>query len=156
VNRIKLFYTPINMEFTIKPIKDGVLFPDDTSISSVFLLAIVDHTIVVTKHKKRGWDFPGGHIEKNETPLEGLRREAMEEAGMIFKNASPFVIVENNISEGDYLGKVMIGYITKEYTLVDFIPAEDVSERTVMNVDDFIENYQGDENHLKSILDSIP
>lgn len=27
----------------------------------------------------RGWDFPGGHIELNETPVECLKREAMEE-----------------------------------------------------------------------------
>lgn len=27
----------------------------------------------------RGWDFPGGHIESEETPLDCFKREAMEE-----------------------------------------------------------------------------
>ena len=30
--------------------------------------------------KNRGWNFPGGHIEQSESPLECVKREVMEEA----------------------------------------------------------------------------
>jgi 8-oxo-dGTP diphosphatase len=36
---------------------------------------------LVTKHKKRGLEFPGGKVERNETPIDAARREVMEETG---------------------------------------------------------------------------
>jgi 8-oxo-dGTP pyrophosphatase MutT (NUDIX family) len=143
------------MQFTVRKIKDGSPIPDIQSISSVFLLAVKDHTIVATKHKKRGWDFPGGHVEKGETALQALRREAMEEAGITFRDVTPIVIVENDAWEGNYFGKVMIGYTTNHYILVDFTPAEDVSERRVMAIDEFIDSYEGDKRHARAILETL-
>ena len=144
------------MEFTVKPLGEGTPIPDINLISSVFLIAIKDSMLVVTKDKRRGWDLPGGHVEKGETALQALRREAMEEAGMTFEDATPFVVVENNASEGGYLGKVMVGYMTKHYALVGFSPAEDVSERSIMDIEDFIDRYEGDKKHIRAILDFLP
>ncbi|MDV2686361.1 nucleoside triphosphatase YtkD [Alkalihalophilus lindianensis] len=36
---------------------------------------------LVTKHKKRGLEFPGGKVERNETPIDAAHREVMEETG---------------------------------------------------------------------------
>lgn len=38
------------------------------------------------QHDSRGLDIPGGHIEKNEGPLEALAREVLEEADVTIKN----------------------------------------------------------------------
>ncbi|MEN2767871.1 NUDIX hydrolase [Ornithinibacillus xuwenensis] len=35
--------------------------------------------LLIVDLNHRGWDFPGGHIEPNETPEEAFKREAMEE-----------------------------------------------------------------------------
>ncbi len=35
------------------------------------------------KHKK--WLPPGGHLEENETPVEGLKREVLEETGLLIE-----------------------------------------------------------------------
>jgi len=39
-----------------------------------------------------GWKFPGGHIEKGELILEGIKREIKEETGYKIKVKSIFVI----------------------------------------------------------------
>lgn len=41
---------------------------------------------LMVKNKNRGWEFPGGHKENNETFLETAEREAYEEAGVKIKN----------------------------------------------------------------------
>ncbi|MBN6186679.1 NUDIX domain-containing protein [Aneurinibacillus sp. BA2021] len=37
--------------------------------------------IVLTRHKKRGWEIPGGKVEPGETPEAAARRELFEETG---------------------------------------------------------------------------
>jgi 8-oxo-dGTP diphosphatase len=48
-------------------------------IASVYVLAFRDDQILLTKHPERGWDIPGGHTEKNETPNPALERRVYEE-----------------------------------------------------------------------------
>lgn len=48
--------------------------------------------------KNRGWHFPGGHIEKKESPEECFKREVMEE-GCVEGDCSYLGFVEVNHSE---------------------------------------------------------
>ncbi len=41
---------------------------------------------IMVKHSERQWEFPGGHIEGKETPLEAAKRELKEETGLIGRN----------------------------------------------------------------------
>ncbi|WP_017616447.1 NUDIX hydrolase [Nocardiopsis salina] len=38
---------------------------------------------LLVRHRRRGWEFPGGHVEPGETLWRTARREALEEAGAI-------------------------------------------------------------------------
>ncbi|MCM3004075.1 NUDIX hydrolase [Priestia koreensis] len=53
--------------------------PDRSLITSVHGFCFQDGNLLMVK-LDRGWDFPGGHIEGDETPEHCFAREALEEA----------------------------------------------------------------------------
>lgn len=47
----------------------------------VLVLCTYKNQWLLTKHKERGLEFPGGNVEKNETAEQGAVREVYEETG---------------------------------------------------------------------------
>ncbi len=47
----------------------------------LFVICRLEGKWLLTHHKKRGWEFPGGKREKGETPQQAAIREVMEETG---------------------------------------------------------------------------
>lgn len=58
--------------------KQSELPPRDL-ITSVHGYCFYQDKLMLVNLRDRGWDFPGGHIELNETPEMCFQREAMEE-----------------------------------------------------------------------------
>lgn len=54
--------------------------PKNYTITSTHGFCYYENKIVMVNLDKRGWDFPGGHMEGNETPEMCFAREALEEA----------------------------------------------------------------------------
>jgi 8-oxo-dGTP diphosphatase len=53
--------------------------PPRELITSVHGFCFKDDKLLLVYLNHRGWDFPGGHIEYEETPEECIKREAYEE-----------------------------------------------------------------------------
>jgi 8-oxo-dGTP pyrophosphatase MutT (NUDIX family) len=57
------------------------VMPDRHLITCSFVLAFSNDEIILTDLHARGWDIPGGHIERGESAEEAVIRELYEETG---------------------------------------------------------------------------
>ena len=51
------------------------------------------------KHMAGGWEFPGGKLNVDEPPLEGLRRELVEELGIKVRRANWLASCQHDYSD---------------------------------------------------------
>ncbi len=55
--------------------------PDDSDISAK-TIAIYQNKILLLQNKDKTYELPGGHIKKDESPMDGACREFYEETGL--------------------------------------------------------------------------
>jgi len=55
--------------------------PFSSSPKHVWIICKYQEFWLLTNHRDRGLEFPGGKVEKNETPLAAAKREVFEETG---------------------------------------------------------------------------
>ncbi|WP_066057572.1 RNA deprotection pyrophosphohydrolase [Robertmurraya korlensis] len=55
------------------------------AVQHVLILSKYKNGWVLTKHKERGLEFPGGKVERGETVEEAANREVFEETGGVLK-----------------------------------------------------------------------
>ncbi|MBI3458917.1 NUDIX domain-containing protein [Candidatus Azambacteria bacterium] len=134
-----------NQSFTVVPVsKESVI--KKAEVSAVFLIGFIGNKILAARNE-RGWDIPGGHLDREEELLDGLRRETEEEAGVSFENALPYakLLVPNK-------DKYIIFFVSNSCTLGTFIPKSDALERDVLEIEILIERYYGNKNLLLDLI----
>lgn len=71
---------------------ESTRIPKKELVTAVFALVFHEGKVLFAdiKHKERGFDIIGGHVEKREPLLSALRREVREETGAEIKNIKMF------------------------------------------------------------------
>ncbi len=83
--------------------------------------------VLLIKHKKfNKWLYPGGHIEKNETPEEALKREIFEEVGLKVS-----IIDSSNYK---YLAHANVRTLKTPFTIVEEVLIK-TQKKEVYNID---------------------
>ncbi|MDO4466880.1 MAG: (deoxy)nucleoside triphosphate pyrophosphohydrolase [Bacillota bacterium] len=83
---------------------------------------------------KGGWEFPGGKVEKNETPEQALEREIQEELETIIKVEKYIDTIEYDyptfhLSMKCYLCTIVEGnLILKEHEAAKWVTKEDIDQ----------------------------
>lgn len=60
--------------------------------------------ILLVKHHRNGWVYPGGILEVGENLMDGLKREILEESGIIVEVGEVFCIASNTGKHPGYNG----------------------------------------------------
>lgn len=146
----------MSINFSIHPVPEQHSLPDVGQVSSVALIAINESgKVLVTRHKERGrgYDLPGGHLELGESVMDALQREVYEEVGANFEEASLIAIITSDSNDEKYKGKSMLIFTAKIFKLIErWEPSGDVTGRTFLEVDVFLEGYLRDKDGMLQLL----
>ncbi|WP_147532697.1 RNA deprotection pyrophosphohydrolase [Bacillus marasmi] len=93
----------------------------EQSSGHVIVICSYSDKWLLTSHKERGWEFPGGKIEKGETPEQAAVREVFEETGGVLENFFP--LGEYQVSNGNskFVKTIFYGKIKKLVKKDDYL-----------------------------------
>ncbi len=79
---------------------------------------------LLTIHKERGWEFPGGKMEQGETPEQAARREVYEETGAELGSIIP--IGEYQVSNGQesFVKSIFYGTVKRVIAKNDYMETD--------------------------------
>jgi 8-oxo-dGTP pyrophosphatase MutT (NUDIX family) len=118
-------------------------------VSAVIGAVQINGKILAVKNP-RGWDFPGGHVERNESPEEALARECLEEGAVTIANPTPVLTLEK--LGGVYANKLMILYFADLNEILPFLPCEDSKAREILSLEEFQRRFLVEPNPCKEFL----
>ncbi len=75
------------------------------SVGAICIIERADGSLLLVRNSyRRGWGFPGGLLNRGETPLDAVRRETHEEIGVdVVLDESPKVVVDPNVRRVDII-----------------------------------------------------
>ena len=119
-----------------------------TSVCAFLRVKEEPRKLVIVKNE-RGYDVPGGHIENDESPVAALQREIKEEASAILDSPTPCWILCSNYNPKQTTGIIFF----KSYcTLNNFEATHEISERTVLLSEEFLDCYHGNRELMQHLL----
>jgi len=118
---------------------DSETFPEGVQVSQVTGYCVNDDGQLLLVKNKRGWGFPGGHPEGEETVLETLHRELREEANAEIEPVTLIGYMEVNDPQNDGVeGKhyLQLRYLAKIVKLHDWSGEFETDDRMFAPIED--------------------
>lgn len=131
-------------------IVEGASLPSGAEVTAVAVAAYLDNKILFIKNK-RGWDIPGGHIEKTDKTHEhAARRELREEACAECGKLTPvgFMISDFYPDRKTYI-IILRSQVT---SLSEFKPRHETIKRMLMLPEECIKHYYGNPRLMEKLL----
>ena len=127
------------------------MIPTFEQVTAVFAVPFTkEGKLIAVNLFSRGYDLPGGHVDKSEkSPEETLRREVMEEASITIRS-----LVLSEVIESDYFDdrvSYLLLYAAFVDEMKDFVTNSESSERIEVSVDEFIAQYTVGDKELTRI-----
>ncbi|WP_442595630.1 RNA deprotection pyrophosphohydrolase [Neobacillus sp. D3-1R] len=85
--------------------------PFSSEIKHVLIICKFKDNWLLTNHKSRGFEFPGGKVEQGESLEEAAKREVWEETGAILKQLRELGTYKVFDSKGPFSKKVYLGMV---------------------------------------------
>lgn len=140
--------------------KRDVQLPQRALITSVHGFCLKEGKLLLVKLNHRGWDFPGGHIEQEETSEECLRREAYEEGYVTGKTflLGHIIVDHNENSKWDVKSNYpkvgyQVFYLMEIDRLHNFLAQFESAERILINPWEVTDYYPNWNELYQDILD---
>jgi len=116
----------------------------ELDINHVLVVLKHEENWLLTKHKERGVEFPGGKVEKFETLVEAAKRETLEETGVLIND---LVQVAEYVVYGDipFCKAVFTGTVAKIHSNYSLHETEGV----VWMNDDELDSFQELSFHMR-------
>jgi ADP-ribose pyrophosphatase YjhB (NUDIX family) len=86
-----------------------------------------DGRILLVRHTySKGWNFPGGGVERGEEALAALKRELVEETGVrLVREPQLFGVYAN---ERNFRGDHIVFYLAREFERDEFMPTAEIAD----------------------------
>jgi 8-oxo-dGTP diphosphatase len=123
---------------------DVHFIPQDTLPTLPTTAAVIvalEHGDILLIKNTRGWDIPGGHIEPNETPVQTISRELMEEAAATVTSKKQIGYLKVTQRKGNKLNKsypregAIIVYVGSGIQLHNYEPQFEATERMLLPIE---------------------
>jgi 8-oxo-dGTP diphosphatase len=102
----------------------------------VLVICKYENNWLLTNHKTRGWEFPGGKVEIGESLEDTAYREVWEETGATIKELTPVGSYKVIDSKGFFVKKVFFGIIKEIEKKLNYLETNGpllISEERLLN-----------------------
>jgi ADP-ribose pyrophosphatase YjhB (NUDIX family) len=92
-------------------------YPEHPELTAAAVITRGDRIVLILRGVEPGrerWSIPGGHVELGETTRDAVRREVLEECGLVVRPGEIIDVV-------DYIRRDSEGRVEYHFALVDFL-----------------------------------